>query len=149
MTERSKTLKKRNRRLEPKRRYDAIEWRPAFLAALRATGNVRVSANQAGVARNVVYEAKAADPEFAEKWEEALEDALDALEIALRSRALKRSDTAAIFLLKAHRKAVYGEAVKVEVPAVDNAARVVVYVPDNGRNPTPAGPSDGLSDQQR
>lgn len=85
------------------------DWRPAFLEELASTCNVAEAARVAGVARRTVYQHRETDPEFAAEWEDAVEAGVQALELALRKRAVVDSDTAAIFLLKAHRPEVYRE----------------------------------------
>jgi len=87
----------------------AMEWRPIFLATLRATGNIRLSCHQAGIGRKTAYIAKEKSAEFQSQWEEALNDAVDVLEGEARKRALETSDTLLIFLLKAHRPELYRE----------------------------------------
>ena len=77
-------------------------WWPAFFTALRNSGNIRASALAAGVERKTVYKAREHSPKFRALFDEAMEDALDILEAAARSRALSISDTLLIFLLKAH-----------------------------------------------
>lgn len=91
------------------------EWRPAFLAALRGSGNIRESCARAGIARHVAYDLRDADPVFAAEWKAALDDAVDELESAARARALHTSDNLLIFLLKAHRPEKYRESSRVEM----------------------------------
>lgn len=85
------------------------EWVPVFLAALGKTANVRASCKMAGIDRVTAYNLRDKDPEFAKAWKDALEDAIELLEEAVRNRAMQTSDTLAIFLLKAHRPEVYRE----------------------------------------
>lgn len=95
--------------------------RAAFLEALSETGNVSAAARAAGASRSRAYALKAADPEFATEWSDALETAIDALDAEARRRALegvevphfhqgriagtvrKYSDSLLMFLLRAHR----------------------------------------------
>jgi len=58
-------------------------WEKAFIAALRTHGVVSHAATQAKVSRPKVYARRKEDPTFAERWDEAMEDALDALEVSL------------------------------------------------------------------
>jgi hypothetical protein len=103
------------------------DWKPLFLAALAKAPNVSAAARTAKIDRTTAYSARAHNPDFAAKWDEALEEAIDDLvgECYRRARrGTKRpvfyegqpcgfvreySDTLAIFLLKAHRRAVYGD----------------------------------------
>ncbi|NQW08293.1 MAG: terminase [Alphaproteobacteria bacterium] len=101
--------------------------RAAFLTALAETGNVSAAARAAKASRSRAYQLKAADPDFAAEWVDALETAIDALDAEARRRALdgvetphfhqgrvcgtvrKYSDTLLMFLLRAHRPARYRE----------------------------------------
>lgn len=89
-------------------------WRPKFLAALADSCNVTHSARLAGIGRTALYEARAADPAFAAEWDDAIEQGIEALELAVRERAKATSDTLAIFLLKAHRPEKYREMKEVQ-----------------------------------
>lgn len=115
----------------PKKR----EWKPAFIAALRETGNVRRAAIAAGVGRTTVYRERKKAKRFREAWDEAMQEATDLLEEEARRRAveglvrykfhqgapvlhpvtneayyeLEYSDTLLIFLLKAHRPEMFRE----------------------------------------
>jgi hypothetical protein len=94
----------------------------AFLEALSTSGgNVRRSCESADVCRRTVYEWRAADPEFAVRWERAVELGTDALEDEALRRAhdgtdkpvfhqgrecgviREYSDTLMVFMLKARR----------------------------------------------
>ncbi|MEQ8587658.1 MAG: hypothetical protein RLO01_15870 [Thalassobaculaceae bacterium] len=109
----------------------ALKWtsarRAAFLAALAETGNVARAARAAKVSRSRAYQLKADDAGFAEEWADALEVATDALDAEARRRAIegvetprfhqgqvagtvrKYSDSLLMFLLRAHRPALYRE----------------------------------------
>lgn len=109
------------------------DWKAAFLAAFARTGNVSTAAKAAGRNRTYIYEARKADANFAAQWEEAREDAADALELEARRRAVEGferpvfyrgepcgaireySDTLLIVLLKAARPHVYRDNVGVQV----------------------------------
>ena len=90
------------------------EWIRAFLTTLGKTANVRYSCSKAGVSWQVAYRRKQTDPIFAANWESTLEDSIDDLEAIARSRAIASSDTLIIFLLKSHRRSVYGDKPEVE-----------------------------------
>ena len=99
--------------------------RQAFLAALAETANVLRSSEIARIARRTAYDWKAADSEFADAWERALDIGADALEDEAVRRAVegvdepvfyqgkacgvvrKYSDTLLIFLLKGLRPKKY------------------------------------------
>lgn len=91
-------------------------WKPAFLKALRATGNVSAACRAAGLEhRSTAYDARARNAKFAAEWDEAMEDAVDALEAIARQRAsVGGSDTLLIFLLKAHRPEMYRDNHRIE-----------------------------------
>lgn len=92
-----------------KTRIDKGEWIPAFLAALKSHGIIRLACQQANVTRRTVYLMKDNNEEFAEQWNEAIEEATDTLVAVARQRAINGSDRLLEFLLKSHRKEVYGE----------------------------------------
>lgn len=115
----------------------ARDWQPAFIEALRHSGNVSAAAELAGIDRTTAYKArdKSLDTQaqtFAQEWNAALDVATDALELEARRRALtgvdepvyyqgdvvghikKYSDTLLIFMLKAHRPEKFRENVAVE-----------------------------------
>lgn len=101
------------------RRSDACEWHPAFLAALRNSGNVRAACQAAGCSREIAYRHRRLEEDFAAQWDEALEEATDVLEGEARRRALSDSDTLLIFLLKSHRPDVYRETSRREITGAD------------------------------
>ncbi|MFT9380640.1 hypothetical protein [Gluconobacter sp. P5B12] len=100
-----------------------------FLKHLAANGNISAAGRFANVQRSTLYHWKETDPQFASLWDDALEEAADALEAEARRRAIegydepityggrvvcdpetgsplvrkKYSDGLMAFLLKAHR----------------------------------------------
>lgn len=64
-------------------------WEAKFLAALSDTGNILYSCRIAEVGRQTVYDAKNRDEAFAELWDDALDEAADAMEIEARRRAVQ------------------------------------------------------------
>lgn len=60
-----------------------------FLKHLAASCNVSESARVAGVARSTAHDWKAADSEFSDGWDDAIEVARDALEAEARRRAME------------------------------------------------------------
>ena len=74
-----------------------------FIETLEAQGTVSHAAKAAGVSRQTVYRWRDEDPEFADLWYEASENAVDAVENALYKRALAGEVIPAIFYLKAQR----------------------------------------------
>ena len=117
-----------------------------FLEHLRATSNVTESAQVAGVSRTAMYERRAIDPELSKAWDDAIEQATDALEKEARRRALdgvdkpvhfqgKRvdlikeySDPLLMFMLRGHRPHKYRERVT-EIPKqIDKPAINVIVL---------------------
>ena len=102
-------------RLPEPRRAGAGSWKPAFIAALRNSANVRLACETAGVSRVVAYDWRKKDPAFRAEWDEALDDACDMLEHAIRAQALGGNILALMFLLKAHRPKIYREVVRLDI----------------------------------
>lgn len=100
------TPKKRARRTK--------NWKPAFLTALAMWPDVSKACEAAGISRRTAYRERQADEDFALAWHDAMNVSLDKVEAALIERALKSDTTAAIFLLKSHRRDVYGDNLKLE-----------------------------------
>jgi hypothetical protein len=106
--------------LTPKR-----DWVEPFLSALASFGVVTYACKQAKVSRPSAYERKASDPEFAARWQDAIEQAVENLEAEANRRARvgylrpvyqkgelvgkvrEYSDTLLIFLLKGLKPQVY------------------------------------------
>jgi len=84
------------------------DWRLAFLATLGITANVAGACGAAGVSRQAAYAARARHAGFRAAWDDALAHAVDTLEAVAWERARTSSDTLLIFLLKAHRRELYG-----------------------------------------
>ena len=110
------------------------DWRPAFIEALRRTGNVTLAARYAGRSRNQAYHVRRRSEDFAAQWDEALEEGTDLLDAEARRRAVtgidkpvyykgevvgsitKYSDRLLMFLLRAHRPQKFRDGGKVEQP---------------------------------
>jgi hypothetical protein len=99
-----------------------FQWQRPFLAALRENCNVRAACDAAGVSRVMAYRTRQNDPAFAAAWQNAEEDAVDALEEIARSRALAGSDKLLMTLLAAHRPDKYGHRARVEHAGPNGAA---------------------------
>lgn len=78
-------------------------WKDDLVAALAVCPVVGKACQFAGISRSQAYACRGRDPEFAARWDDALEDGIDNLEYALHERALDTDTTAAIFLLKSLR----------------------------------------------
>ncbi|MBT9467206.1 terminase [Hydrogenophaga sp.] len=66
----------------------AIDWKPAFLAALREVPVVLHGCEAAGVARTTAYRARETDSAFAEAWDDAMEAGIDRAEKEAMRRAV-------------------------------------------------------------
>ena len=109
--------------MEPKtaapRKYPKIpnkqqESAEVFLRMLALTGNVSESAKKAGCGRSKYYHLRSIDPDFAKAWDDAFEQAVDSLEAEARKRALAKSDTLLIFLLKGYRPHIFRDIHQIE-----------------------------------
>jgi hypothetical protein len=79
----------------------------AFLAAFAQQGNVKGACEAAGIARCTHYAWLESDPDYKRAFNDAKEDAADALEAEARRRAFAGSDLLLIFLLKGLRPEKY------------------------------------------
>lgn len=93
------------------------QWEKAFLAALENTGSVTAAADAAKIHRRATYTQKQKDPEFSRQWDEALDQAADALEDQARKRAFDGSDVLLMFLLKGIRPQKWRESRATIAPA--------------------------------
>ena len=102
-------------------------WQVRFLAALALSGNVSAAAKDSGVSRATAYRTRRQDREFFATWDKTVEEAVDALELEARRRAVEGverpivkngvvvatvrdySDVLLMFLLRAHRPRKYRE----------------------------------------
>lgn len=105
---------------EGTRQTPPARWSRSFLAELAATCNVAAAARKAGITTATAYEARRNDAAFARKWQAALSEGYDNLELELLRRlrvgelkppasakkAVRIFDNAnALRLLAAHREA--------------------------------------------
>jgi len=63
--------------------------RKAFIRALRRTGIVTAAVDAVKLSRSQAYQLRKTDPDFRLAWDDALQAALDELELELRRRALE------------------------------------------------------------
>lgn len=115
-------------------------WKDKFLAALADTSNVSASARAAGVSTTRAYRTRREDDEFANRWQEALCEGYDNLEMDLlhrmrtgevkpapgAKRGVRQFDNAvALRLLAAHREsAARQRAVRANVSAAEVRASI-------------------------
>lgn len=98
----------------PMSSYTFDDWRDDFIEVLSGTLNVRAACVAAGISRSNAYKRRDTDPEFAEAWDEAVDNACDLLEGVYFSRALEQSDRALEFLLRANRREKYGDKIQLD-----------------------------------
>lgn len=121
--------------------------RAAFLAAYRETGTVKAAAKAAGIDRRTHYR-WLEDPAYAESFEDARQEAGEALEDEARRRAIqgveepvfyqgevvgfrrRYSDTMLIFLMKGNLPEKYGERVQ-QSPQSDSSGPIGVVETDD------------------
>lgn len=88
------------------------EWQEGFLTSLRTLPNVLKACKRVGIGRTTAYEARGTDPEFAAAWDDALQDGIDRIEQVAMQACMDNDyhrDTMRIFMLKSHRREVYGD----------------------------------------
>jgi len=90
------------------------KWKPVFLKTLARTPSVTMAATAAGIQRRTAYDHREKDPEFAQAWDDALNESLDVLEHEIYQRALADDAQLAMFLLKAHRPSIYRDNARIE-----------------------------------
>lgn len=94
----------------------------AFIEELKKHAIVRLACDKAGISRPTAYQWRKTYKTFADRWDDALEDACDTLEAVARSRATRPvnpSDRLLVLLLKAHRPEKFGDKVQTEVTGKD------------------------------
>jgi hypothetical protein len=134
------------------------ERRETFLGVLAETGNVTRAAACVGMTRRQMYYHREADAEFAEAWEDAVEQATDELEEEARRRALegveeevyfqgevvgyKRvySDAMMALMLKAYRSKRFRDRVDQRIEGNGPGGSLILQI---GRPPEAEGQADG------
>lgn len=109
--------------------------RTHFLRMLRATCSVKQAAQSVGIARSTAYLARDQDPEFAQAWDDHLNEGLDLLEAEVMRRAFEGywkpvyagrdlagmvwgySDRLAMFMLRALRPEKYATVYEIKITA--------------------------------
>ena len=64
-------------------------WHEKFLESLRQHGFVKRACLNAGIFQSLAYHHRSNQPEFAEEWEEAIEESIALLEMEVHDRAMK------------------------------------------------------------
>jgi hypothetical protein len=123
------TAKKRGGRKKGVSPKSAGEWKPVFLQALSVLPVIVTACRKAGISRAVAYREKDKDKTFRDAWKEAMEDGLDLTLASLHKRAREKSDLAAIFILKAHRRETYGDKVEHLGAGENNEIEIKLNIP--------------------
>lgn len=98
------------------RERDKARSKVRFLNILRVSCNVAGACRAAKIGRRTAYDWREADPEFAQAWKDAEEEAADALEQVAWKRATEgQSDRLMEILLKGHRPERYTDKIKGEL----------------------------------
>jgi hypothetical protein len=90
-------------------------WQRAFLAALRKVPNVKAACAIAGITRRGAYDARDSDAEFRTAWLHALGESIDRVEAKVFQQAIEGDPQLAMFLLKSHKREVYGDVSRMEI----------------------------------
>ena len=97
-----------------RRGVKVTEWEPMFLEALSLHGIVVQAVKQSGVTRSTVYLRREKTPAFATKWDEALDEALSNIELAVTNAALEGDMQTARWLLSRRMPEKYGDKLSLE-----------------------------------
>jgi very-short-patch-repair endonuclease len=108
------------------------DWRDRFLATLSERGIVREACIAAGVSRNTAYEKRQIEPDFANDWKLALQDAADLALATYRQRGIQQSDRAIEFFIKSRDPETYPEVSRLEVTG-EKGGPVQVQLTDTER----------------
>ena len=92
----------------------ARQWEKQFLASVARHCNITQAAKDAGIARRTAYGRRDASPDFAEKWDDAIEEAIDAIEIAVYTESLGGDMQTARWFLSRRRPQVWGDKLSLE-----------------------------------
>ena len=98
------------------------EWEDTFLASLSIHCNVSAAAKSAGVGRTTVYHRKEDNPEFAALWENAEEEALDHIELAVHTASIGGDMQSARWVLSRRRPKKWGDKLALEHSGPDGGA---------------------------
>jgi hypothetical protein len=90
-------------------------WQRAFLKALQKVPNVKAACAVAGITRRSAYDARDNDPEFSAAWLHALGESVDRVEAKVFQQAIEGDAQLAMFLLKSHKRELYGDVSRMEV----------------------------------
>ena len=100
----------------PKKQKRVIDW-DLWLRVFRHSANVSLACKAVNIDRTTPYQHRKRNKTFAAQWDEAENTAVDRLENMAWERAAI-SDTLLIFLLKAHRPAMYSDRLRISYEQV-------------------------------
>ena len=90
------------------------DWEPRFLESLAFHANVSQASRDAGIDRATVYRRRRRTPSFAAKWDAAIEEAIDGIELAVTNASLHGDMATARWFLSRRRPQVYGDRMALE-----------------------------------
>jgi hypothetical protein len=93
------------------------KWMRTFLHALREEPNIKRACSAAKVSRSRAYRRREVDAVFAAEWQNALDAAVDSLESTAFKLASAGDVNLITFLLKSHRRELYGDVSKLNIDA--------------------------------
>jgi hypothetical protein len=90
------------------------KWQKRFLEVLAETPSVKAACLTAGVSRMTAYRYRHSDPEFAEQWQDAIDQSVDDLEAVAFKLAVEGDAGLIQFMLRCHKPQVYNPSTKVD-----------------------------------
>jgi hypothetical protein len=91
------------------------KWQKRFLEVLAETPSVKAACLTAGVSRMTAYRYRHSDPEFAEQWQDAIDQSVDDLEAVAFKLAVEGDAGLIQFMLRCHKPEVYRDTQRHEV----------------------------------
>lgn len=98
-----------------KRTRSKRPWENTFLEGLATCGSVTHAARMAGITRGAVQRYRAKHKDFAEAWQEKLDEYLDSVHMAASDLAINRKNTSMIRYILSRRHPDYVDRTKVEL----------------------------------
>lgn len=99
----------------PRHRALPHRWREPFFEALRQVPVVSFACRAAGISRQTAYRHYRNDPAFRQRWDDAIEEAVDAIETQAVMLARQGSEKMVQFLLQTWRPQRYAPKLRHEV----------------------------------
>ncbi len=95
--------------VSPARLRRVPTWSRKFLSSVAKLPDISRACKHARISRQTAYRWREQDPEFAAKWQEALDGSLDELEGVAFSLAKRGDQQLLTWLLRSHRPQIYRE----------------------------------------